>query len=513
LIQQRADTEQRVGRPQITLQKAGGEDGRTWCAAERLSIGRLTSCDVVLDNASISRRHAEIVHGDGGWVIRDLGSTNGTLLNGVRLGGAPQRLRLGDHVQPGRVLLTVTALDDSAGAGSTFFDRLEQRAVDTAAVPNGTATVECAAFDADAPPTEKPSRIPRVEPGASDPLRDFLASSLRGAVHTLGAQSAGVFLSEPDTGQLLLKASCCAAATDRGAEYDHRLIQRCFQDASTLLIANTRAANLPAPVKDAPRSVLGIPLVAPSQQLGVLWLQRPAARPFTDRDQLLGQAVAHTMAAGIASARQMLEQQRALFMQTLLNLADAVDRRDPFAAGHTRRVTDYALMLAEELQVSAANYHHLEIGTPLHDIGKIDIDDAILRKTGRLTPTELAQVQGHPAKGVALLKSIPQLEPVLPIVGSHHEHWDGSGYPDGLIGEIIAPLARLVTIADVFDALTSDRPFRKALAADEAFGYLQRNAGSLFDPQFTQAFLRIRPRIEARLRERSLHATSARRAV
>ena len=115
------------------------------------------------------------------------------------------------------------------------------------------------------------------------------------------------------------------------------------------------------------------------------------------------------------------------------------------------------------MEVASVDYHYLQIGTPLHDIGKIGIDDAILRKPGRLSTAEFAEIQAHPTKGVAILARSPNFGAILPIVGSHHEHWDGSGYPDGLIGEVISPLALIVTVADVFDALTCDRPYRKAV--------------------------------------------------
>jgi HD-GYP domain-containing protein (c-di-GMP phosphodiesterase class II) len=236
--------------------------------------------------------------------------------------------------------------------------------------------------------------------------------------------------------------------------------------------------------------------------------------PFTKREQRTAEAIATTLSAGIASAQQLLEHQRQLFIQTVLTLAQAVDSRDPFTIGHTQRVTEYALILAEELQISPADLHALQLGTPLHDIGKIGIDGAILRKPGRLTPAEQAEVHSHPVKGETLLATIPELAPVLPIVRSHHEHWDGTGYPDGLIGDAIAPLARLVTVADVFDAVTSDRAFRKALSIAEAFSYMQRNAGTLFDPQFAHAFVRLRPRLEKLLRDRgTVSATISKREL
>jgi HD-GYP domain-containing protein (c-di-GMP phosphodiesterase class II) len=180
----------------------------------------------------------------------------------------------------------------------------------------------------------------------------------------------------------------------------------------------------------------------------------------------------------------------------------SVELRDPYTGDHTHRVTDYALLLAEELGLPAAERYQLQIGTPLHDIGKIAIEDAILRKPGPLTPDEFEAMKLHTVKGSLILESIRSLSPMIPIVRNHHERWDGKGYPDQLARDRIAVTARIVAVADAFDAMTSDRPYRNALRAEDAFLELQREAGTHFDPACVQAFLGSRPRIEVLLRHR-----------
>jgi GAF domain-containing protein len=489
-----------VGQARITLQAEGGEGSPSWDGDHRLSIGRMPSCDIVLNDGSISRKHAEVTYTDAGWIVRDLGSTNGTLLNGARLGRVPQRLHAGDRLQPGKIVLTVTAIEELSTSDCIVFDDPLLQDSKLTSQSWGMATAECTMIGADGaasaanPPRQRPE--PALE---SDPLRDFLMTSLRGAVHALAAHGGAVFLVEARSRKLALKAKCGTASAERAAIYDSKLVQRCLQQGTSFL---GTAGPDGAAARDGARSVLCIPLRPAQRLVGVVGFDRGGSQPFSERDQLLAEAVAHTMSAGIANAQQLLERQQHLYIQTLLALAQAVDSRDPHSIGHTHRVTEYTLMLAEEMQVSTADYQHLQIGTPLHDIGKIGIDDAILRKPGRLTPAEFEEIKAHPARGVELLQPIPELDPILPIVGSHHEHWDGSGYPDGLIGEIIPALARIVTVADVFDALTCDRPFRKAITISEAFSYMQRNAGSLFEPQCAQAFVRLRPRIEKVMRDR-----------
>jgi len=176
------------------------------------------------------------------------------------------------------------------------------------------------------------------------------------------------------------------------------------------------------------------------------------------------------------------------------------------------------MLLAEELNLPEPDRATLRIGAPLHDLGKIGIADHVLRKPDRLTPDEFEHMKTHTLKGVAILRSFRGLEPVLPIVRSHHERWDGTGYPDLLAGEAIPRLARLVMVTDSFDAMISERPYRKALSFEDAFAQIRSGLGTQFDPECGAAFLRLRPRLEA-LREQHArqggvpHATVVSRAL
>ena len=174
--------------------------------------------------------------------------------------------------------------------------------------------------------------------------------------------------------------------------------------------------------------------------------------------------------------------------------------------------------MAEKLGLaSAADADLIRIGTPLHDIGKIGIDDAILRKPDKLTAEEFEQMKLHTVKGAEIISTVPDLRPILPIVRHHHERWDGRGYPDGLAGEAISPLARVVALADAFDAMTSDRPYRKGMAPAIAFAEIEKQAGRQFDPRFAAAFLSIRDAIisemQVQTQARSYNSTRKVRAM
>jgi putative nucleotidyltransferase with HDIG domain len=216
--------------------------------------------------------------------------------------------------------------------------------------------------------------------------------------------------------------------------------------------------------------------------------------PFTKEDLHLADAMAAHVSAGIESA-QLIKKQRELFYATITILAQSVELRDTYTGGHTARVTEYSYLLGQHLDLSQEDLHLIRIGTPLHDIGKIGIDDAILRKPGKLTPAEFEIMKSHTTKGAKILEQVPDLAPVIPIVRSHHERWDGNGYPDSTKGDKTPRLARIVAVADAFDAMTSDRPYRPGMPAESAFAEVEKMCGKQFDPECARAFLEIRQKI------------------
>src|SRR5262249_37146014 len=156
------------------------------------------------------------------------------------------------------------------------------------------------------------------------------------------------------------------------------------------------------------------------------------------------------------------------------------------------------------LHLSPLDSHHLRTGTPLIELGKIGLSDALLRKQPPLTPEEQTQVRSYALQGAALIEAVPGLAALVPIVRNHNERWDRTGYPDQFKGEQSPLLARIVAVANAFDAMTSDRPYAARRLPDEAFEEIERAAGTQFDPTVVRAFLRLRPRILHLLREREL---------
>ncbi|HEX2458783.1 MAG TPA: HD domain-containing phosphohydrolase, partial [Vicinamibacterales bacterium] len=184
---------------------------------------------------------------------------------------------------------------------------------------------------------------------------------------------------------------------------------------------------------------------------------------------------------------------RSAYVGAIRALAAALDARDPYTAGHSERVSALSLQIGQQMQLSKADLDVLKLGALLHDIGKIGISDAVLRKPAPLTPVEFEQIKRHPALGARILRLVPFLTPHLSIVELHHERPDGQGYPFGLRGTDIPLAARIVHVADAFDAMTSARAYRPARGALEAIAELQRHSGTHFDPASVDALIAALP--------------------
>lgn len=191
----------------------------------------------------------------------------------------------------------------------------------------------------------------------------------------------------------------------------------------------------------------------------------------------------------IISLENAARENKELFMSSIRMLAAAIDAKDPYTRGHSERVKDYALVIAKTMGFTPAELERVEIGALLHDVGKIGIDDRILRKPTNLTPEEFEIMKTHPDKGANILSQIAQLGDIVPGTRAHHENYDGSGYPQGLKGEEIPLLARVITIADTFDAMTTDRPYQKAFTLEFALNRIRSMANVKYDPVVVDSFV------------------------
>jgi putative nucleotidyltransferase with HDIG domain len=236
-------------------------------------------------------------------------------------------------------------------------------------------------------------------------------------------------------------------------------------------------------------TALCVPLVSGEGPIGAVTVgsKDPTLRFSGDDVRLLATIANHaTIAIGNMELFSSLQE---AYLATVRSLAAAVDAKDPYTRGHSDSVAEYALMLADELELSQDQVRTLEMAAYLHDIGKIGVKESILLKPGTLTTDETSQMRHHPLIGASILKPVVFPWPVAPIIRHHHEWWDGSGYPAGLAGEEIPLLARILGVADAYEAMTADRPYRPGRDTVSAAVELRDFSGSQFDPRIVEAFL------------------------
>ena len=247
---------------------------------------------------------------------------------------------------------------------------------------------------------------------------------------------------------------------------------------------------MPANAGDAATTVFAFPAFLSNQLAAVVTASCSDSSALADRDFAAARQVTDQVAIGLANIRLVHELDN-LNWGTLSALARAVDIRSSWTMGHTERVTNLARSIGRLLGLSKKRLNTLHRGGLLHDIGKLGVAPAVLDKPGFLDDDEMAEIREHVQLGARIIEPIPALAAVIPIVLQHHEWFNGEGYPEGLAGDEICLEARILTVADCFDALSSDRPYRRALLHDEAMEIVRNGAGKQFDPQVVEAFVQL----------------------
>ncbi len=187
----------------------------------------------------------------------------------------------------------------------------------------------------------------------------------------------------------------------------------------------------------------------------------------------------------------MLTVLRGIISHIIKSLSEAIEAKSEWTRGHSDRVTDMAMSIGEALGLEKEEMNYLRFASTLHDIGKIGTVENILDKKDKLTQEEQAMIRLHPNRGADIIGNIKQFKDVTPGVKHHHERFDGSGYPDGLKGKDIPLFARIILVADSFDAMTSDRPYRKGLSREKGIEEIKKGSGTQFDPEIVSAFLKV----------------------
>ncbi len=338
-------------------------------------------------------------------------------------------------------------------------------------------------------------------------LSEVLQIAIESAAELLGFQTGAIYTLENTF--LLLGATTPPLPPNMPDELlrarldDHPRIARSVATKSAVYLDDARTASLSIAEKivvDSRQlvSILYFPLLLKEEVIGAFIVgTMDAPRRLNESEMELCYILSYQVSLAIANARLYQKSQQAMsdlvqaYDATLQGWSRMLDMRDHITNEHTHRVVDLTIALARHIGISEPELGHIRRGALLHDIGKMGIPDSILQKPGPLTPEEQAIMRTHPEKAYRVLSKIDYLLPALDIPYCHHERWDGNGYPRGLQGEEIPFAARLFAVVDVYDALTSDRPYRLAWTKTQALSYIREQSGRHFCPAVAQAFLEM----------------------
>jgi HD-GYP domain-containing protein (c-di-GMP phosphodiesterase class II) len=237
------------------------------------------------------------------------------------------------------------------------------------------------------------------------------------------------------------------------------------------------------------KNMVCVPVKSKDKIIGVLEAINKRSGFFDEEDKELLVSLANQVAIAIENANLYQELKEA-FYGTAEALAEIIEKRDPYTGGHTKRVMNYSYAIGKAMNLSKKELEDLKLAAILHDVGKIIVRDNILLKEDRLDPEEIGKMSMHTKYGAEILSHIKQLKDIIPGVRGHHERVDGLGYPDNIKGEDIPTIAKIIAVADAFDAMTTDRPYRKEMSFEAAFEELRRNSGTQFDKDVVDTFIK-----------------------
>ena len=289
-------------------------------------------------------------------------------------------------------------------------------------------------------------------------------------------------------GLFLFAGQPCQAAWIRGVSCDAvRATEGMGSSAEG--VSRISIHNHPQPDARTQVRVVVVPIQRETKSLGQMIAVRPLdSQEFGTVEADLMKSTSMILAAHLINQRQYLEMQQ-MFEGTIQSLVSALDAKDTYTCGHSSRVADLAVELAERLGFDEDGINRIRMAGILHDIGKIGIEDSVLRKPGRLTVEEFEKIKQHPVLGFEILRGIRPFRKILPAVRHHHESWDGTGYPDGLSGALIPRDAQVLAVADAFDAMTSDRPYRDGMPLEKVIAIFHEGRGTQWAADVVDALL------------------------
>ncbi|MCX5759569.1 MAG: FHA domain-containing protein, partial [Candidatus Hydrogenedentes bacterium] len=478
---------------------SGPNQGNAFEIADTVVIGRNPTSSIYLEDPQVSRKHATIEQTPNGTFLRDLSSGNGTYVGNRRI--VECRLSDGDIIRIGETEFRYEGVADTSGqhiasASSGSIAGLSGR-VEAAYAANVYETF----FQA--PQTavtleqlrDAQDRLAAVYKAnqiiaSEQDLQKLFARVMDQIFSLIPAHNGVILLKDEKTGELITEFVKSGSGS---TVISSTIVSRAFEHGEAILTVDAaddaRFEAGASIIAHNISSAMCTPLTHQNERLGALYVDtRGTTNAFTKSDLELLVALSGAAAVAIKNAQYVHKLERA-YHDTLIAITDAVEMRDLYTVGHTWRVTNLALEIMRVLGWTEEQLKEGEMGGVLHDVGKIAVDDAILRKPSKLTDEEYAKMKIHPERGARMLRDIEFLKPLIPYCLCHHERFDGKGYPFGIAGKDIPLEGRLIAVADTFDAMTSNRPYRKGLDPQIAIDELIKGRGSQFDPECVDAFV------------------------
>ena len=461
-------------------------------------IGRAESADININDKSVSRRHCRVFPtGDGGFEITDLNSSNGTRVNDKKVDNI--RLNDGDLIHFGSVLFvfnkkpvtaTIFSEDTTIDLENAIRRRFQPGAAQSLSEGGGETTAQKGLNAVCALSETFRGRVSQVE---------IAAATIKKALEVTGMERAAVVLKKNAAGEMeVVHSESTIDESAGGFQVSGSIAGEAIAKNESLLVFDAMTDDRfnagHSIISGGIRSVYCVPIGDEASVFGVLYVDTISG---VRRDGPEWLSILSTLGhqAGVAFERAWLvDDLQALFTGAMRSMIRSLEARDEYTSGHAKRVTLLALQLADSLSVSRDERDALELGGLMHDIGKIGIRDVVLSKPGKLTEEEFEFIKEHPVIGTEILGRMPNLSRLVPlkdvvsVVRSHHERPDGKGYPDGLSGSNISRAAKILSIADVWDALTTDRPYRPGMSRDKAWTIMDDGSGNQFDADFLACF-------------------------
>lgn len=502
----------------LVIEEGTGQGRKFFLSEKRsTSIGRSPDNEVQIHGEEVSRQHCQIVSQDDEFRVVD-SSSNGTFVNGHRV--EHHVLQREDVIQIGhtvfRFKLESSRWDLGTKAEGDF------RFVPHLSRGEGTHVVERAQLDktllldSSVPHDDVESyrqihqnlitiyRVGNLINSMEDPT-ELYNTLIDTIIEVVRPERAFLLLSDQETGEVRpAVARFESAGKDERLPLSQTIVQDCISKGRHILcpdaMVDERFNTGDSIFLNKIRSVMCVPLESQKQILGAIYVDSSEeAGAFQESDLELLSAIGRQ--AGISIERaSLIKELEDLAMWSILTLVAAIEAKDEYTRGHSERVASFSVQIAEEMGVGDRLIESIRLGALLHDVGKIGVPEAILTKPGRLTDEEYELIKDHPETGALIIGQIdnPRMKHPIETARHHHERWDGRGYPDGLAGEDVPLAARIVSVADAYDAMSTARPYREPYPKEFIARQLLAGMSTQFDPRVAKAFLKIWQ--EARLR-------------